>query len=233
MDAANSFHAQPKVNAGSPYQNGKVEMPRIPPEILDSPLMQRGGFEVFTGIADEFIKNSLLSEAVSQKELIENKVIDRDTEEIRGGAPQRRFLNGAGGDFQQSFYRADWLLDFLRGLTTPALYPTGGNGTYSFYLRSGDFLDIHRDIVACDVAVITCLKNQSTVSGDGGKLCLYPDRINEPLSSIRTTPDKGTVKLGLEEGQTIVMYGGLVPHALLPITTGQMRIVSVLCYCAL
>ena len=108
--------------------------------------------------------------------------------------------------------------------------PSGKRGTYSYYLRPGDFLGIHRDILACDVAVITCLIDGVQKSHDSGSLCLYPDRFTEPLSNVRSTPEKGAFKLHLAAGQTIVMYGGLIPHTLLPVSGGESRVVSVLCY---
>ena len=144
--------------------------------------------------------------------------------------PARRFRNCSGGPVQDAFYHAPWVLDLLRGLTSPALAPTGPRGTFSFYVRPGDFLDIHRDIQTCDVAVITCLHDGSRAPGDGGSLCLYPERLFEPLSSVRATPDAGALRLRLGVGQTIVLCGGLVPHALLPVAEGQRRVVSVLCY---
>lgn len=210
--------------------SGRVVMPEIPTEIMKSPLMKNGGFHVFEGVADEFIWQSLYAEAIGGEKIVDNCVDAVDTEEIRGGAPRRSFLNSSGGEFQRAFYNSPWMLDLLRGLTTASVEPTGGNGTYTFYSREGDFLDVHRDIVACDVAVITCLKNEGVSVDNSGELCLYPDRTHEPISAIRSTPEDGAVKVRLEERQTIVMYGGIIPHALLPMTNGQSRIVSVLCY---
>lgn len=217
-----------------PALNNLSAVPDIPRGILASPLMKRGGFDVFSGIADETIRKSLLAEAfVQQGVMTESLIAERDTEEIRGGAPRRKFLSSSGGEFQRSFYQSDWLIDFLRGLTTPRLHPTGQHGTFTYYSRCGDFLEIHRDIVACDVAVITCLENRFGGGETGGKLCLYPTRTKELLSEIRSTPDKGAHEIFLEEGQTLVMYGGIVPHALSPVAENQSRIVSVLCYDAL
>lgn len=210
---------------------GSAVVPDIPPAILDSPLMKRGGFDIFSGIVDKNIKNSLLAEAFEQQTVMtESDIADKDPEEIRGGAPRRKFLSSAGGEFQRAFYHSDWLLDFLRGLTLPFLQPTGSCGTFSYYARTGDFLEIHRDISACDVAVITCLENSFGNEKPGGKLCLYPSRTQELLSKIRATPDEGAYQIFLEEGQTLVMYGGIVPHALLPVAEDQTRTVSVLCY---
>ena len=176
----------------------------------------------------------MLSEALSLlPEAVECEVeINDDDEEVRGGKPRRRFSNGRGGALQQAFTTEPWLLDFLRDLTNPTLIYTGDIGTYSYYLRDGDYLDIHRDIVTCDVAVITCLHDLAR-DDDGGRLCLYPDRFLDPLSEIRATPDQGAVKVRVAPGQTIVLYGGIVPHALLPVLEGQERIVSVLCYRAI
>ncbi len=217
-----------------PPQNTKNALPEIPQAILDSPLMRRGGFDVFSGIADEFVRAALLAEAVEQQKTAgECLVSEPDTEEHRGGAPSRRFLTGEGGEVQRAFYHSQWLSDFLRSLTTAFLHPTGAYGTYSYYSRTGDFLDIHRDIVTCDVAVITCLANNVGANKNGGKLRLYPSRTQEFLSTIRAAPEKCAYEVQLEAGQTLVMYGGIVPHALLPVAENQSRIVSVLCYEAL
>lgn len=210
---------------------GSAVVPEIPEAILKSPLMQRGGFDVFSGIVDETINNSLLAEALEQRKVMtESIVAAEDKEELRGGAPRRKILTSAGGEYQRTFYHSEWLLGFLRGLTLPFLQPTGHYGTFSYYLRTGDFLEIHRDILACDVAVITCLENKFCQDNAGGKLFLYPTRTHELLSKIRATPEEGAYKLFLEEGQTLVMYGGIVPHALFPVAENQTRIVSVLCY---
>ena len=203
----------------------------IPAVVLESDLMKRGGFEVFEGLINTTTTNEMLSEALALlPEATDCQVQISDDEEVRGGIPRRRFANGRGGPLQQAFNTAPWLLGFLRGLTNPELIYTGEVGTYSYYLRAGDYLDIHRDIVACDVAVITCLYDNSSVDHDGGQLCLYPERCTEPLSEIRATPEEGALPVRLGVGQTIVMYGGIVPHALLPLAEGQTRIVSVLCF---
>jgi hypothetical protein len=222
---------RPQICGFSIPKPDEIVVPEIPPMILDSPLMKRGGFDIFSGIADENIRNSLLAEAFEQQKIwTESIIADEDSEEIRGGAPRRKFLSSAGGEFQRAFYHSYWLIDFLRDLTTPFLQPTGQYGTFSYYLRTGDFLEIHRDILQCDVAVITCLENKFGADKLGGKLCLYPNRTHELLSKIRAAPDEGACKVFLEEGQTLVMYGGILPHALLPVAENQTRIVSVLCY---
>ena len=206
----------------------------IPAVILESDLMKRGGFDVFEGLIGTTTRDEMLSEALALlPEATDCEVKISDDEEVRGGTPRRRFANGRGGPLQQALNTAPWLLDFLRGLTTPALIYTGEIGTYSYYLRPGDYLEIHRDIVTCDVAVITCLYDDSSLDRDGGQLCLYPERWMDPLSMIRATPQQGAAKIRLGIGQTIVMYGGIIPHALLPLSEGQRRIVSVLCFKAL
>lgn len=206
----------------------------IPKFIRESSLMKEGGFQIFEGLIDARFRQELLTEALAQLPMATAcEVTVADAEEVRGGRPRRNFVNSSGGPLQQAFYLAPWLLDFLRGLTHNGLTPTGPCGTYSYYVRPGDFLDIHRDIVECDVAVISCVNDGPMDDGDGGRLCLYPERLFEPLSSIRATPQKGAVKVRLDPGQTIVLYGGIVPHALLKVAEGQARIVSVLCYRAI
>ncbi len=206
----------------------------IPAVIRQSHLMERGGFDVFEGLVDERMRREMLSEAVALlPHATRCEVTVSDGEEQRGGKPRRRFINAQGGPLQQAFNTSPEVLDFLRGLTNRALTFTGEIGTYSYYMDPGDYLDIHRDIVTCDVAVITCLHDRGTDGGDSGRLCLYPERLSEPLSQIRATPEHGAVNVRVEVGQTIVLYGGIVPHALLPVAEGQARIVSVLCYRAM
>jgi hypothetical protein len=203
----------------------------IPAVIRRSRLMERGGFDVFEGLVDNSLRRALLNEALTLLPFAgQCEVRIADGEQVRGGRPRRRFTNGQGGALQKSFYEAPWVLDFLRGLTNSTLKGTGALGTYSYYVKPGDYLEIHRDVVDCDVAAITCLSDLAKPESDGGQLCLYPERLFEPLSEIRATPDHGAVRVRVGLGQTIVMYGGIVPHALLPVDQGQARIVSVLCY---
>ena len=206
----------------------------IPAVIRNSQLMKRGGFDVFEGLVDARMRREMLLEAVALlPHATRCEVTVSDGEEQRGGKPRRRFINAQGGPLQQAFNTSPAVLDFLRGLTNRALTCTGEIGTFSYYMDPGDYLDIHRDIVTCDVAVITCLHDRGTDKGDNGRLCLYPDRLSEPLSQIRATPERGAVKVRVGVGQTIVLYGGIVPHALMPVAEAQARIVSVLCYRAL
>jgi len=203
----------------------------IPAAIRDSQLMKQGGCVVFEGLVNAQMRRDMLSEATALlPHATRYEVRVSDGEEQRGGRPRRRFISAQGGPLQQVFNTSPAVLEFLRGLTIPTLTYTGEIGTYSYYMDPGDYLDIHRDIVTCDVAVITCLHDRAKDGGDSGRLCIYPGRLSEPLSQIRATPERGAVKLRVEVGQTLVFYGGMVPHALMPVAEGQARIVSVLCY---
>ncbi|MBI3970030.1 MAG: hypothetical protein HY332_01965 [Chloroflexi bacterium] len=224
-----------------PAQGGPSFPGAIPDSIRASALMQKGGFDVLAGLLDEPCREQMLSEAVrSYATAQESAVAVSDREEYRGGAPARRFLSAPGGDVQDASYHAAWMLGFLREVTGGApVTPSGSRGTYTYYARASDHLAIHRDVETCDLAVVTCLYNgphaasASSVpatAGNGGVLCLYPSRMLEPLSAIRRDPATGTIGVRLLPGQTIVMFGGIVPHAVLPIGDHQVRIVSVLCY---
>jgi hypothetical protein len=203
----------------------------VPAQLCNSPLLRKGGFEVFAGLLDDNGQRLMLSEAVqlSGTAHLSDEVLS-DNEEVRGGNPARRFLSAAGGKIQDAFYTAPWLIRFLRDITGVVLVPTGRYGSFTYYAHPGDHLTVHRDVELCDVAVITCLYESPGLAGTGGLLCLYPGRLCERLSTIRATPAQGAVKLRLMPRQTIVMLGGLVPHAVLPVADKQVRIVSVLCY---
>jgi hypothetical protein len=206
---------------------------QIPARILASPFLQGGGFGVFEGLVDPALQAHLLTEALTHyPSAILSEVIEGDGENFRGGTPARRFSSASGGPIQDSFYHSPQILALLAQLTGVRLSPTGQHGTYSYYVRPGDHLAVHRDVEACDLTVITCLHSRSNAGAQGGVLCLYPHHLFTPLSVVRKKPTEGAVRLTLKPGQSLVFFGGIVPHYLSPTAPGQERIVSVLCYAA-
>lgn len=101
-------------------------------------------------------------------------------------------------------------------------------GTYSAY-AAGHFLALHRDIRTCDVSVITCLCDDGGESASGA-LRLYPRRCHEPLSAIGQAPDRDAIVVQLRPLQTLVIFGGIVPHEVLPVSGPRVRVTSLLCY---
>lgn len=206
---------------------------RIPEPILESALMRQGGFAVYEGLP-----GSLLTELFNEAHLqylhaTPQESWEEDTEEVRGGTPKRSLLTAEAGPVQDTLYRSGWLADFLSDTCGVPVVPSGNRGSYSYYARPGDFLDLHRDIETCDVAMITGLHDNSDPCDQAGGLVLYPNRIYESLSAIRARPNEGAGLVKLTSGQSIIMLGGVVPHRVLPVRQGQVRIISVLCFRAL
>ena len=203
----------------------------IPDHVLNSPLGKNGYFQVFQGLAQPDTYYAMLNEAFQQYPMADKHGVDKQEDnEERGGKPIRNFKSALGGPALMSFYRSSWVLDCLRGLMNCPVKPTGENGTYSYYEPQGDFLGLHRDIITCELAVITCLYDNSNPHDMGGALCIYPDRMLEPLENIRRSPDQGNMKLSILPGQSLVFLGGFLPHTLMPTGPGQLRVVAVLCY---
>lgn len=152
-----------------------------------------------------------------------------DEDGARGNAA-RRLESAPGGALLQALYTAPILHGWLRRLTGVQWVPSGG-GTYSYYVREHDFLGVHRDVEICDLAVIACIED---VGGSGasraGALSLWPQRTTERVSEIRCRPQRGRVTVRLAPGQAIVLLGGVVPHALEPLTAGRRRVVAPLCF---
>ena len=106
-----------------------------------------------------------------------------------------------------------------------------GHGSYSYYENAGDFLDLHRDKLACDVAVITCLQLKDTPERNAsGGLLVYPALAEESLSCVRSSGVTAGIRILLSPGDTIVLLGGIVPHEVTPMMPGQERTVSLMCY---
>ena len=192
--------------------------------------MRDGGFVVVEGLLTDAIVQELAAEAVAAYETAAvNDVSDSGDPEERGGAPARRFASAQGGPLQYGFYNAPEMRETLSRFVSLPVTPTGEVATFSYYVSPGDYIDAHRDIITCDLAVITCLLDNKP-GASSGSLCVYPERILEPITSIRSTPEQDALYVHLLPGQTIILLGGIVPHRLAPVAPEQQRVVSVMCY---
>jgi hypothetical protein len=197
-------------------------------------MLAAGGFGVYDDFLHASIREQLLSEALTlYPQATHQENWDDDHAEGRGGRPRRRLTSGSGGPVQDALYRSVWLPQMLTSACGTTILPSGNRGSYSYYARPGDFLDLHLDVDRCDVTMITALHDNSATTDYSGALLLYPGRMGEPLSAIRARPNDGVHCVKLTAGQTIVLFGGLLPHRLLPTAVGQVRIVSVLCFAAM
>jgi len=192
--------------------------------------MRQGGFTILDRLLHDDLFAGLRAEAIERyAEATESRAEASDDEPWRGGSPARRFLSASGGPVQDAFYHAQEIGEAIADLGGVAIRPAGARGSFSYYVRPGDHLAIHRDIVHCDLAVITCLY-ETHPAASTGKLVVYPGRSAETLQSIRATPNQGCMPLTLLPAQTAMLFGGIVPHQILPLAGEQMRIVSVLCF---
>jgi hypothetical protein len=209
---------------------------QIPDLIQHSPLYQRGGFMLIDQLLEPSNLAQLQRESLAlNSQAAQNLMLETDRSgfEInfgRGGSPARKFLSTQGGAVQDAFYQSQALTTRLETLCQTRIKPTGARGTYSYYARNGDFLALHRDILQCDLTLITCLfdHTKGAINNLGGVLRLYPSYNLQTLSSINPHSSSNDLRLGV--GQSVALLGGIVPHEVLPTSAGQIRIVSVLCF---
>jgi hypothetical protein len=200
-----------------------------PAEVLASRLFAAGGYFVVSGLFDEATLKALRAEAeAARPEGVRQLLIESDGTEGRGGSPARSFRSGRGGELHWGLHGSPQMKARLEQLCGVTITPTG-SGSFSYYEQPGDFLALHRDILQCDMAVITCL---DTRAGDGpsGELTIYPGFMREPLSAARAAGRACGTVIALERGHTIVLLGGLVPHEVTPAAVGQERIVAINCF---
>jgi hypothetical protein len=203
-----------------------------PTEVLQSRLFALGGYLVVRGLFDEETLTDLRVEADRVRIDAERMLVsDSDGTEGRGGFPARAYRSAAGGDLHWGLHACEEMADRLAGLCGLGLSVTG-RGTYSYYEETGDFLAVHRDVLQCDIAVITALTNCS-MDCPAGELVVYPDLIREPLSTARASGRSAGTSIPLDRGHTMILLGGIVPHEVAPASPGQERIVAINCYRAL
>jgi len=200
-----------------------------PPEVLQSRIFAAGGYFVVSGLFDDAMLDALRAEAeTARPEGVRQFLSESDGIEGRGGSPARSFRSGRGRDLHWGLHGSPEMKDRLKQLCGVTATPTG-SGSFSYYEQPGDFLALHRDILQCDMAVITCL---SARAGEGptGELTVYPGFMREPLSSARAAGRHCGTVIRLERGHTAVLLGGLVPHEVTPTCAGQERIVAINCF---
>ena len=191
-------------------------------------LLDRGGYMIVEGLLGPALLEELRSDAREQFATASRTIwTTPDTEEWRGGHPPRAYYHSNAGPIQYTLFSNAAVVGVLSDLCGVALEASGG-GTYSYYHEPGDFLALHRDIVRCDIATITCLEDNVDSMPRGG-LRVYPGYFNKPLSSIRMNQVDG-LDLPCRPGQTIILAGGMLPHEVTPALAGQHRTVSLSCY---
>jgi hypothetical protein len=173
---------------------------------------------------------TLTQEAV-RCQITESYLEQSPDEDVRRGNPARRLHTAVGGGALRALYASAMLGSLLRRITGAEWTPSAQLGTYSIYCRPGHYLDLHRDVDTCDLAVIACLyEHGAPTDGSAGALCLWPERRHEPLAALRADPGRGRVIVRLAPGEAIVLAGGVVPHAIAPLGEAHTRIVAPLCF---
>ena len=193
------------------------------------PLASGGGVTVLDGFPSPAMVAALRREALAQGGVAGRQCgVTRVVDEGRGDVPGRALGSGPGGEVQDAFYAAPELHAMLAGLCGTAVRPTGDRGSYSYYTRPGDHLDLHVDVVSCDVTLITVLHDSTPELDPGGALVAFPTLFGASLGVARAHTGEPTV-LKAPPGASVVILGGLVPHRIHPLTTGT-RVISVLCF---
>ena len=200
-----------------------------PAEVLQSRLFAAGGYLVVRGLFDDEPLRDLLEEAEQVRIEAERMLVaDSDGTEGRGGFPARAYLSGAGRELHWGLHGCQQMADTLKGVSGLDV-SASGRGTYSYYEQTGDFLAVHRDVLQCDIAIITSL-TRCTMDCPAGELVVYPDLLREPLSAARAAGRSAGISVPLDRGHTMILLGGILPHELAPTSPGQERIVAINCY---
>jgi len=199
--------------------------------LAGGPLGLAGGVGLFDGLPDAATCNALALEARNAyAESTRQECYEADDTAGRGGVPRRALQTAPGGAVQDALYASPWLHAFLAAHCGVPIVPSGGRGSYSYYVRPGDFLDTHLDIDTCDVTLITVLQDDTDPRGRPGGLAVYPGRLGASLGQIRSAPGDGVAMVKARPGQSIVLLGGLVPHRVEPLADTGQRVISALCF---
>jgi hypothetical protein len=206
--------------------------PPLAAALLESKLMQQGGCVFIEQLLPPNLLTSLCAEANERRDEARHTAWPGSRQvDWRGGEPARSYAGTTGGPTQTSIFASPNLADYLSEICGLRLR-LAGVGSFSYY-EPGDFLAVHRDIIACDITLLTCLRDTATGASDRRGLRIYPAYARAPLTQLRSENAPTHVDVHLDRGQTAVLLGGIVPHEVLPMGADQRRIVSVVCLTAL
>jgi hypothetical protein len=215
--------------------NGESSMiaePPLSPALLDSVLMERGGCLFIDNLLGPDLLAALSAEANERHGEARHTVWTGSHEvDWRGGDPARSYAGATGGPTQTSIFASPTLASYLSEACGLRL-KLAGVGSFSYY-EPGDFLALHRDIVTCDITLLTCLRDTATGTPDRQSLRIYPAYARVPLTQLRSDDAPAHIDVSLDRGQTAVLLGGIVPHEVLSMAAHQHRTVSVVCMTAL
>jgi hypothetical protein len=206
--------------------------PPLAPALLESTLMQRGGCVFIDNLLPPNLLTALCAEANERQDEARHTIWQGSKQvDWRGGEPARSYAGATGGPTQTSIFASPNLSGYLSEICGLRL-KLAGVGSFSYY-EPGDFLALHRDIIACDITLLTCLRDTATATSDRRGLRIYPAYARLPLTQLRSEDAPAHLDVHLDRGQTAVLLGGIVPHEVLPMAAHQHRTVSVVCMTAL
>ncbi|MFK5633824.1 MULTISPECIES: hypothetical protein [unclassified Ornithinimicrobium] len=201
--------------------------------LLHGPVGAAGGVVVIDGLPDGRLLTALLEEASTAYPTSDRQEVDVDDGAPgRGGTPARRLYTAGGGPVQDAFYGAAWLSDYLSSVCATRVRPTGTRGSYSYYVHVGDHLGLHLDIEACDVTLISVLRDDAGAEEPSGGLLVHAAHLGADLHAVRRAPHDGLGLVKAVPGQSVVLLGGLLPHETVPVEPGGARLISALCFAA-
>jgi hypothetical protein len=206
--------------------------PPLAPALIDSELMRHGGCVFIDNLLQPHLLTALCAEANERQDEARRAIWPGSRQvDWRGGEPARSYAGTTGGPTQTSIFAAPTLAEYLSKICGLRLQ-IAGVGSFSYY-EPGDFLALHRDIVHCDITLLTCLRDTATGTSDRSGLRIYPAYARAPLTQLRAEAAPAHIDVHLDRGQTAVLLGGIVPHEVPPMTAHQHRTVSVVCMTAL
>jgi hypothetical protein len=206
--------------------------PPLAPALLDSKLMRGGGCLFIDSLLPPDLLTALCAEANERQGEARHTIWPGSMQvDWRGGEPARSYAGTTGGPTQTSIFASPNLATYLSEICGMPV-KLAGVGSFSYY-EPGDFLALHRDIVACDITLLTCLSDTATGTSDRRGLRIYPAHARVPLTQLRSEDAPAHIDVHLDRGQTAVLLGGIVPHEVLPMGEHQHRTVSVVCMTAL
>lgn len=203
------------------------------PHLLAGPLAQADGVRRVDALVPAAVVSQMRREALAGgRDAVRQTGATQPVDAGRSDVAGRALASAPGGRAQDRLYHSASLLRGLSDLCGVDVVPTGGRGSYSYYTRPGDHLDVHVDVDRCDVTLITVLQDSTPPDDAGGSLVAWPSYLGRSLDAIRSSEAPPEVTVDAPQGASVLILGGLLPHAVHPLGCSGTRVISALCFAA-
>lgn len=148
-----------------------------------------------------------------------------------GRLPPGRSVSAKLGMVGLQFFQSQLVMDLIHEFVAGSWRLNDDCSCYINYQGEGDWLGVHRDSKACEVALLVCLASVPTITGKFSSLAVYGSRHWKPqLASGPCALIEDSQLVPSIAGDYVLIEGSTIPHGRPPLLKGQEVTIAAGCF---